>query len=121
MSIDRLTKPALQKLLSGKVNEAATCIIKFYSNKCPLCHKLSNPYKDIAENEEYSDLHFFAFNIGDYPQVEKIIGFKGIPTLCLIKTGTNVPTRRVMPDPKTPHKKMWYHPKDIKKFIEKEK
>ena len=119
MKVARLSKAALQKILQGKVDDEATCLIKFYSNGCHYCHELQELYTELAGN--YEDIHFFAFNIGDYPQVEKIIGFKGIPTLCLIKTGTNVPTRRVMPDPKTPHKKMWYHPKDIKKFIEKEK
>ena len=121
MSIDRLSKPALQKLLSGKVNEAAICVIKFYSNKCPFCHKLSSPYKDIAENEEYSDLHFFAFNVADYPQAEKIIGFNGVPTITLVKTGFNTPKIRVLKDPETPNKETWYHLKDIKEFIEREK
>jgi len=119
MPVARLSKSALQKILRGQVSEAATCVIKFYSNGCHYCHELHEPYLKLSDN--YQDIYFFAFNLGDYPQVEKIIGFKGIPTLCLIKTGTNTPSRRVMPDPKTPHKKMWYHPKDIRKFIEKEK
>jgi len=121
MSIDRLSKTALQKLLSGNVNESATCVVKFYSNKCPFCHKLSNSYKDIAENEEYSDLHFFAFNIADYPQAEKIIGFSGVPTITLIKTGFKAPKIRVLKDPETPNRETWYHLKDIKDFIEREK
>ena len=119
MKVPRLSKTALQKILQGKVKEEATCVIKFYSNSCHYCHELHEAYTKLAD--DYEDVHFFAFNIEDYPQIEKIVGFKGIPTLCLIKTGANVPKRRVMPDPKTPHKKMWYHPKDIKKFIEKEK
>ena len=119
MPVARLSKSALQKILQGKVKEEATCVVKFYSNGCHYCHELHDFYTKLAD--DYEDLHFFAFNVDDYPQVEKIIGFKGIPTLCLIKTGTNTPSRRVMPDPKTPHKKMWYHPKDIRKFIEKEK
>ena len=119
MKVDRLSKSALQKILQGKVKEESTCVVKFYSNGCHYCHELHEPYTKLAD--DYEDIYFFAFNIDDYPQVEKIVGFKGIPTVCLIKTGTNSPKRRVMPDPTTPHKKMWYHPKDIKKFIEREK
>ena len=121
MSIDRLSKVALQKLLSGQVNESATCVVKFYSNKCPLCHKLSNFYRDLAEEEDYSELHFFAFNITDYPQVQKIIGFSGVPTITVIKTGVKKPKIRVLKDPERPHKDMWYHLEDIKDFIEKER
>lgn len=121
MSIDRLSKIALQKLLSGKIKEEATCIVKFYSNTCPLCHELSSPYMELAENENYSDLHFFAFNIDDYPQAQKVMGFKGIPTITLIKTGGKQPKIRVLKDPEKPYKNMWYDPKDIEDFIEKEK
>ena len=121
MAIDRLSKRALQKLLSGQVKEAATCIIKFYSNTCPLCHELSDSYKDLAEEEDYSELHFFAFNIGDYPQVEKIIGFSGVPTITVIKTGIKKPNIRVLKDPEKPHMNTWYHVDDIKDFIEKER
>ena len=33
MSVDRLSKKALQKILSGQVREESTCVIKFYANK----------------------------------------------------------------------------------------
>ena len=121
MSIDRLSKGALQKLLSGNVNEEATCIVKFYSNKCPLCHQLSGPYKELAEREDYSSLHFFAFNISDYPQAAKVMGFSGVPTITLVKTGGKKPKIRVLKDPEKPYKNMWYDPKDIENFIEREK
>jgi thioredoxin-like negative regulator of GroEL len=119
MPVARLSKSALQKILQGKVNEKATCVIKFYSNTCHYCKELHEPYVKLAG--DYDDVHFFAFNIGDYPQVEKILGFKGIPTLCLIKTGMRMPKQRVIPDPEEPNKKMWYHIDDIKEFIEREK
>jgi thiol-disulfide isomerase/thioredoxin len=121
MSIDRLSKVALQRILAGKVNQEATCVIKFYSNNCPLCHKLSDPYKDLAEKENYSDLHFFAFNIADYPRAAKVMGFKGVPTITLVKTGSKKPKIRVLKDPEKPYENMWYNPKDIEEFIEKER
>ena len=51
MSIDRLSNTALQKILNGKVKENVSCVIKFYSNDCHLCHALSDYYKDIKYYE----------------------------------------------------------------------
>jgi len=119
MKVPRLSKSALQKILQGKVKEEAICVVKFYSNGCHYCKELHEPYVKLVD--DYEDIHFFAFNVRDYPQIEKILGFKGVPTLCLIKTGLPTPKQRVMPDPKEPNKKMWYHMRDIRKFIEKEK
>ena len=121
MSIDRLNKTALQKILSGQVREEATCIVKFYSNGCPYCHRLSASYREIVESESYSDLHFFAFNITDYPEAEKIIGFNGVPTITLIKVGGSKPKIRVLQDPTTPNKETWYHVDDINTFIARER
>jgi thiol-disulfide isomerase/thioredoxin len=119
MSVDRLSKKALQKILSGQIKEDATCIVKFYSNNCPLCHNLKDKYEEIAS--QYEDMHFFAFNIQDYPKVEKLLNFNGIPTISLIKTGGFKPKIRILKDPKKPYEDMWYNPKDIIDFIEKEK
>ena len=119
MSVDRLSKKALQKILSGQIKEDATCVVKFYSNSCHLCHNLKDTYEDIAG--QYQDLHFFAFNIQDYPTAEKILGFKGVPSISLIKTGGLRPRIRVLKDPEKPYEEMWFNPKDIVEFIEKEK
>ena len=119
MSVDRLSKKALQKILSGQIKEDAICIVKFYSNNCPLCHNLKNKYEEIAS--KYEDVHFFAFNIQDYPKAEKILNFNGVPTISLIKTGGYEPKIRILEDPESPHENMWYNPKDIVEFMEKEK
>jgi thiol-disulfide isomerase/thioredoxin len=119
--IQRLSKKALQQILSGQIREEAICVIKFYANKCPYCHNLSESYKKIAD--EYPDLHFFAFNIHDYPQAEEVIEFSGVPTIVLVKTGSIRPKIRVIPEPPPgdSNKKTWYHIEDIKNFINKEK
>ena len=119
MSVERLSKQALQKILSGKLKEEATCVVKFYSNECHLCHNLKNEFEEIAT--QYNDIHFFAFNIRDYPRAEKILNFSGVPTISLIKTGGPRPRIRVLADPEAAYKDMWYNPKDIVDFIEKEK
>ena len=119
MSVDRLSKGALQKILSGKVKEDATCVVKFYSNTCPMCHNLQGEFEDIAT--QYEGLHFFAFNIDDYPNVEKVLSFSGVPTISLIRTGRRNPKIRILRDPEHPHKDTWYSREDITSFIEKEK
>jgi thiol-disulfide isomerase/thioredoxin len=121
MPVDRLSRVALKKILGGQLKEEVTCVIKFYSNECPLCHNLKEYYEELAENPDYAGLHFFAFNIGDYPQVEKQLQFYGVPTISLVKTGGRSPKIRVLGDPEAPNEKTWYRVKDIKDFIDKEK
>jgi thiol-disulfide isomerase/thioredoxin len=113
----------MEKILNGQVKEAATCVVKFYSNDCHFCHALSGYYQDLSEEEEFSDVHFFAFNLQDKPTLEAQMSFKGVPTISIIKTTeTNKPPRiRIMPDPDPPNQKTWYYSKDIKEFINKEK
>ena len=123
MSVDRLTTLALDKILSGKVKEEATCVIKFYSNDCHYCHALAEYYKEIAEDEELSDVHFFAFNVYDNPSIEKRLKLNGVPTISIVQTTTGKGEAKVrtMPDPDSPNEKTWYYVKDIKNFIQREK
>ena len=120
MKIDRLSRSGLAKLLKGDVLDDATCVIKFYSNNCHLCHGLQDTYQQIAE--EYDDVYFFAFNVGDNPRIPKRLGFKGVPTISLIKVSRGTkPEVKQMEEPPQPDKETWYTPQDIKNFIEKEK
>jgi hypothetical protein len=121
MSVQRLSKRALKQILAGDTIMPATCIVKFYSNDCPMCHNLREYYEEIAEKDTYTDLHFFAFNVDDYPNVEKLLNFNGTPSIFSIRTGAKKPKIRALADPETPHKHTWYRVKDIINFIEKEK
>jgi len=124
MSIARLSPSALEKILSGEISEDATCVVKFYSNDCHLCHALQEYYASLAEDEAYSNLYFFAFNVDDHPAIEKRLKFNGVPTISVIRSKAGTKTKRsgvrIMPEPDPPHKKTWYRVSDIKKFIEKE-
>jgi len=84
-----------------------------------LCKNLKSEFEEIAE--DYEDLHFFAFNIDDYPKVEKVLSFNGVPTISLMKVGRRNPKIRILADPDPPHDDTWYHREDIKQFIDKEK
>tara|TARA_R110000824_G_scaffold42030_6_gene124352 strand:- start:192 stop:581 length:390 start_codon:yes stop_codon:yes gene_type:complete len=125
--VERLSKAALQKILSGNVTEDTTCFVKFYSNTCPMCHNLRNSYIDIAEEyltatkeREQNKLRFFAFNIDDYPEAERVLNFQGVPTVVMIKTSKKRPRILTLADPPKPNQDTWYNLGDIKTFIEKE-
>jgi|7_EtaG_2_1085326.scaffolds.fasta_scaffold108343_2 thiol-disulfide isomerase/thioredoxin len=115
MKVNRLSKNALFRILQGKVEEKATCVIKFYSNNCHYCHALHDTYTEMSN--DFEDVHFFAFNVRDHPQVEKIFGFTGVPTICMVKTGGRTLHREVMKEPKKPDKKTWYPVDEIRAFI----
>jgi len=117
--IERLSKRALQKILGGQLREEATCVVKFYSNSCHYCQALRESYKEIADNNE--GIEFYAFNIEDYPQIQKVMNFRGVPTISLIKTGNTSPKIRVIKDPEIPHKETYYTSSYIQTFIDKEK
>ena len=121
MSVSRLSIQSLKKLVTGQVDESATCVVKFYSNGCHFCHNLKEYYEEISNAEEYSDMHFFAFNIDDYPQIERQLNLNGVPSISLLKTGSKKIKIRTLSDPEKPNEKTWYKVKDIKDFINKEK
>tara|TARA_Y100001963_G_scaffold153754_1_gene241169 strand:+ start:114 stop:485 length:372 start_codon:yes stop_codon:yes gene_type:complete len=123
MSVSRISKDSLNKILNGELKEPTTCVVKFYMNTCPMCKNLASYYHDIATDEKYSDLHFFAFNMQDNPLLEKELNFVGVPTISVIKVSGKdmIPRIRIMPEPDPPNDHTWYTSKDIQKFIEKER
>tara|TARA_R100000908_G_C3612337_1_gene61932 strand:- start:116 stop:487 length:372 start_codon:yes stop_codon:yes gene_type:complete len=123
MAVRRISTPALNKILSGKVNEDAVCVIKFYSNGCHLCHNLKEYYQDLSELDEYEGVQFFAFNTDDHPQIEKKLNFNGVPTISLIKAyADNKKSKiRVLSDPEKPNEHTWYSVNDIRNFIKEER
>ena len=104
-----------KKILSGQVKEPVKCAIKFYSADCHLCQELK-PIYDIM-SDEFPDINFFAFNVSDYPEVEKILGFQGVPTLCGIQCGSELPKRHFIKEPVDPDQKTWYTGNNIRNFL----
>ena len=113
--VTRLSKRGLQKILSGQVKEPTKCIIKFYNARCHYCHALK-PIYDIL-SDEFGDINFFAFNVGDYPEIEKILEFEGVPSICMVECGWDKPRRRFINEPVDPDKKMWYTGDNIRNFL----
>ena len=122
MPVSRISRDSLDEILNGKVKAAGTCVVKFYSNNCHMCHSLHDYYIDISEDEKYKDLHFLAFNIDDDPGIEKKLRFKGVPTIFVMHShiGNRPATSRLLEDPDDPNEMTWYKVSDIKDFIERE-
>jgi thiol-disulfide isomerase/thioredoxin len=116
---ERLSKKALQIILSGKVKEDAAVAVKFYSNGCHYCHSLKDAYEDLADEFD-EEVFFYAFNVEDYPEIENILNFRGVPTICFMKTGSN-PRIRLMSEPEEPNDDTWYEVSDIRKFIDEQR
>ena len=122
MSVMRISKESLDEILTGRVNEDATCVVKFYSNTCHMCQTLHDYYTNISDNNKYKDLHFLAFNIDDDPTIETSLNFKGVPTIFVVHShvGNRPATLRMIPDPEKPNDATWYTVNDIKSFLDKE-
>ena len=126
-NIVRLNLVALRMLLSGGVRDRHKCVIKFYSDSCPMCHKLAPVYMRIAENRQDEDLHFFAFNIQDIaldPNIEDIkelIEINGTPSFAKFFTGAKDVKVSILSDPKNPDPDTWYNFEQVNNFIDKEK
>ena len=100
------------------MRDPATCVIKFYSNGCHYCRELKDLFEKVSD--ENNGVLFFAFNISDYPEIQKIMKFDGVPTISLVKAGTTKPRIRLIEEPKKPDKKTWYRARDIQQLIDKE-
>ena len=125
MTVKRMSDEALDKILHNQVFRPVNIVIKFYTNSCPMCHALQEYYEDIAESfYDDEETYFFAYNVSEDTSVEKMLNFKGVPTIVMVKPDPNMPKQRlskfkVMPDPEPPNDETWYRSKDIKRFIER--
>jgi len=116
MSVERISGPALERLVKGDIEEEATCVVKFYSNECHLCHALKDQYEQISNH--YDDIYFFAFNVDDHDELDKLLPVNGTPSIYLIKTGANKKMFN-LPDPEEPDETTWYTFEYIKNFIDR--
>ena len=106
--------------MKGSVNihGTATCVVKFYSNSCHLCHALSSYYRDISDLDEYEDVHFYAYNIDDDPDIAKKLRLNGVPSIGLFNISRGRESKPViLNDPERPNQETWYSVKDITSFI----
>ena len=121
MPVNRISKEAIIKMRRGQVNvsDQTTCVIKFYSNGCHLCHALSSYYKDISDS--YDDVMFFAYNVDDDEEISDMLNLNGVPSITMfkVKQGKKAVIRNLA-DPDNPNEETWFTSKQIKNFIDKE-
>jgi thiol-disulfide isomerase/thioredoxin len=106
--------------MNGTVNieKPTTCLVKFYSNNCHLCHALSTYYIDISELDEFQNINFYAYNIDTDSETSKKLRLNGVPSIVLFNVfqgQKSIPI--VLKDPVSPNKETWYTVKDITDFI----
>jgi len=127
MNVKRISSEGLAKILHNRVVVPVTCVIKFYSNNCHLCHALQEYYVDIANEYEMDpNIVFYAYNVADDPSIEKTMKFNGVPTIAVVNPSPKSSPKtmskyKVLAEPERPNEKTWYRVSDIKNFIEKEK
>lgn len=121
MAVTRISRDALDNVLRGDIKENSTFVLKFYSNNCHLCHNLKDYFVDVSNKEEYKDMHFFAYNIDDYPELEDRLRFKGVPTIFVVNThiSDRRPKLHLLPEPDEPNDKTWYRVSDICNFLDR--
>lgn len=122
MSVQRIDRKSVKKILDGKVRDEYSVVIKFYSSTCGYCHNLAPFYTRLAET--YDDVYFYAFNMEDGDGLEDKYRFEGVPTICHVKTkgrGTKINFAPEPEDPSGGDDGTWYHPQELIKFIEQHK
>jgi thiol-disulfide isomerase/thioredoxin len=117
MTVERLSLNAFEKIVKGKTRDDTTCVIKFYSVGCPFCEALKETYEEIAD--AFHDVYFFAFNVADHPNLERLVSINGVPTISMVRAGTYRPEIIILGEPKRPHEATWYHRDEIKEFVER--
>lgn len=82
-----------------------TCLVKFYSNTCPLCLGLAPIYENISE--QYDNVNFYKVDVNKEEDLTKRLDFDGVPTLFLFHEGkySEVPFPYDNPDDLTGYRK----------------
>ena len=74
MTVQRLSIKALNSLLDGKTREAATCLIKFYSNEWVRRNVLRQTDSEMLEMDEQIEKEIEAGIIPDPAAIDPITG-----------------------------------------------
>ena len=118
--VRRLSAGRMRRLLLEQKNDNddTTYIIKFYNNKCHYCRELHDKYIELSEAKANEGFIFCAFNVWDDPSIEKMLNFKGVPTIGLVSRKRNKVTRiDIMGEPATPDSLTYYTKEHIQKFL----
>jgi hypothetical protein len=59
--VSRISKGAIQKLLSGKTKEPFAAVVKVYGNNCHYCHELKEQYSALSD--KFDDILFLRLTL----------------------------------------------------------
>ena len=116
MTVERINLGSLNKILRGQANTTQGCVVKLYSNSCHFCQGLRDHYEEVAE--EYKNLHFFAFNVEDHPNIEDELNITGVPTILFVSNDRTSHSVTILQDPPFPDKITYYSLEQVKNFID---
>ena len=65
MTIRKINLQQLERIITGRAPRGAaySCMIKFYSNNCPMCAEVKEVYHQVAKKHSSSTTAFFVHNI----------------------------------------------------------
>ena len=53
----------------------------------------------------------------DYPEIDKILDFEGVPSILMVESGSSNPRRKFINEPVDPDRKTWYTGNNIRNFL----
>ena len=100
------------------VNSGRPAMIKFYSQNCKFCAKLSKVYDKLSH--EFENLNFYKIGIDSHPEstLPHMLMFNGVPSILLLN-GDGRRKYRFINEPKKPNQNTWYTKSHIKQFLKK--
>jgi thiol-disulfide isomerase/thioredoxin len=111
-----ITSLNLKDFKTKIVVERETCVVKFYSDSCPLCVHLSPVYEEIADDFKNRGVSFYKVDVAKEKELTDRMNFDGVPTLFLFYNGrySEIPYPYDDPDDLTGYRKS-----DIVDYINK--
>ena len=119
MSVQRIDRNSVKRILDGYVDEKHSVVIKFYGAGCGYCHNLAPIYKELSD--KYSDIHFYAFNMDEGEGFEEKYDFYGVPSICYVHTNGPDTKFHFISDPEEPDSGgagTWFKAQHLIDFLE---
>tara|TARA_Y100000593_G_scaffold39218_1_gene75791 strand:- start:540 stop:893 length:354 start_codon:yes stop_codon:yes gene_type:complete len=104
-----IQKTNTKNFIDDVLNNTKSCVVKFKSEGCHLCHGLAPTYKTLAEKYQ-NDFDFFTVDIDENKKLSDMFATTGVPTLCIF----GKEEAHEIPDPEQPDGSAWF----TKEYIE---